>query len=206
MRVWAALTADPGRSDLGIARDLCEPVADGKSALRLTLESLARVRGIEGIAIATAHRGDTARAAGIDPSGGAIGGARVVFVEVDDEPVRERRRAIRGARAFAAHAWRGGAGGWSCIDELVYPEALCDVLGATDAQALLLCGPDWPLVDDALGSDMIERFAEAPGGQPPRVQPGGGGALAPASTAACGARRLPGRIAWGGRSVRPIRG
>ncbi len=160
--VWAAITVDPGRSDLGVRRDLSEPVHNGASALRLTIERLAQVRGVRGIAIATAHPGDTARAAGIDPAGGAVGGVRVMIVEVDDEPIRERRRAIRGARAFTAHQWRGGIAGWSYADELTYPEALCDVLGATGADALLVCGADWPLVDPSIGTAMLDRFAESP--------------------------------------------
>ena len=160
--VWAAITVDPGRSDLGIRRDLAEPLRDGKSALRLTIERLAKVRGIGGIALATAHPGDTANAAGIDPAGGTINGVRVTIIEVDDEPIRERRRAIRGARAFTPHQWRGGIAGWTSIDELAYPDALCDVFETTNADALLLCGADWPLVDPALGTMMIERFAESP--------------------------------------------
>ena len=160
--VWAAITVDPGRSDLGIRRDLAQPLHRGASALRLTIERLASVRGVAGVALATAHPGDTARAAGIDPAGGVIGGVRVTIVEVDDEPIRERRRAIRGARALAPHQWRGGIAGWTCIDELAYPDALCDVLAATGADALLLCGADWPLVDPAIGEQMLERFAESP--------------------------------------------
>ncbi len=160
--VWAAITVDPGRSDLGVRRDLAQPIAHGASALRLTLERLARVRGLAGVTLATAHPGDTARAAGIDPAGGVINGVRVTIVEVDDDPIRERRRAVRGARAFAPHQWRGGIGGWSYIDELAHPDALCEVLAATGADAMLLCGADWPLVDPALGERMLERFAESP--------------------------------------------
>lgn len=160
--VWAAITVDPGRSDLGIRRDLAAPVRDGSSALRLAIERLSRVRGIGGIALATAHPGDTAAAAGIDPAGGSVNGVRVAIVEVDDEPIRERRRAIRGARAMSAHQWRGGVAGWTYIDELTYPEALCEVLAATKADGLLLCGADWALVDPAIGAAMVERFAESP--------------------------------------------
>ncbi|MEL7483062.1 MAG: 6-hydroxymethylpterin diphosphokinase MptE-like protein, partial [Planctomycetota bacterium] len=160
--VWAAITVDPGRSDLGIRRDLSEPLLEGKSALRLTIERLARAKGIAGIALATAHPGDTARAAGIDPAGGNVNGVRVVIVETDDEPIRERRRAIRGARAFTPHQWRGGIAGWTYIDELAYPNPLCDVLETTGADALLLCGADWPLIDPSIGAQMIDRFSEAP--------------------------------------------
>jgi hypothetical protein len=159
--VWAALTVDPWRSDLGIARDLAQPVIDGKSALRLTLERLARIPGLAGIALATPARGATAQAAGIDPAGGRIAGVTVRIVEVEDTPVRERRAAVRGARAFAPHGWRGGAGGWGAADELVHPQALLDVLDDTAAAALLLAGADWSFVDPALGAAMLERFGEA---------------------------------------------
>ncbi|MGP1273200.1 MAG: 6-hydroxymethylpterin diphosphokinase MptE-like protein [Phycisphaerales bacterium] len=160
--VWAAVTVDPDRSDLGVARDLTRPVVDGKAALRLTLERLARVRGLAGLALATANRGLTARAAGIDPAGGMIEGVRVRIVEVDDEPIRDRADAIRGARLPAARCWRGGIGGWSYADEVVYPDALLAILRETGASALLVAGADWCLVDPGLGAGMIERFAESP--------------------------------------------
>lgn len=161
--VWAAVTVDPDRSDLGLPRDLTQPVAEGRTALRLTLERLARVRGIGGIALATAHRGLAARAAGVDVSGGVVSGVEIRFVEVDADPVRQRSSAVRGARLLAARCWRGGLGGWTYADELVHPEALDAVVRATGASALLLAGSDWGLVDPSIGTSMVERFAEAPG-------------------------------------------
>ncbi|MEO1585214.1 MAG: 6-hydroxymethylpterin diphosphokinase MptE-like protein [Planctomycetota bacterium] len=161
-RVWAAVTVDPQRSDLGIKRELGEPLFEGASALRLTLERLAAVKGIEGIVLATATPGEAAAAAGIDPSGGVIGGRPVRIIEVDAEPIADRRRAVRGARAFTPHQWRGGIAGWTYIDEITHPEALCDAAAAVDADALLVCGADWPLIDAEIGAAMIERFNENP--------------------------------------------
>lgn len=160
--VWGAIVADPDRSDLGIRRDLAAPALRGLSPLRLTLERLARSRALAGIAIATTERGAAARAAGIDPSGGTVLGLAVRIIEIDDQPVAQRRRAIRGARALTPHAWRGGAGGWSYADELVYPDAFADVIAETDANALLLAGADWGLIDPDLCRQAVERFAEAP--------------------------------------------
>jgi hypothetical protein len=160
--VWAAVVADPDRSDLGVRRDLAAPALRGLSPLRLTLERLARSRALAGVAVATTERGAAARAAGIDPSGGAVLGLPVRIIEIDDQPIAQRRRAIRGARAFTPHAWRGGAGGWSYADELVYPDALADVLTETNADALLLAGADWGLIDPDLCRQAVERFAEAP--------------------------------------------
>ncbi|MEM8757156.1 MAG: hypothetical protein AAGF47_05165, partial [Planctomycetota bacterium] len=160
--VWAAAVVDPDRSGLGASRDLTRPLVNGKTALRLMLERLAAVDGVSGLALATAKRGETARAAGIDPAGGRIGSMDVRIIEVDDEPIRDRSDAIRGARAASQRCWRGGIGGWTYADELVFPDALLAVLGSTGADALLLAGADWGLVDPGLGSAMVARHREAP--------------------------------------------
>lgn len=161
-RVWAVIPADPWVSDLGIARDLAAPAFGEVSALRMTLERLARTKEIEGAAIVTHNVGDTARAAGLDPSGGSIGRLRVRFIEADMLAMQRRRKAITGARAFSQRSWRGGAGGWTAYDEVFYPGPTLEALEETGADAALLVGADWSLVDPALADEIAERFKRSP--------------------------------------------
>lgn len=161
-RVWAVIPADPWRSDLGVPRDLAEPVLGGKSALRLTLERLARASEVEGAAIVTHNVGDTARAAGLDPSGGRVGRLQVRLIETDADRYLARASAIRGARAFSARSWRGGIGGWTAYDELLHPDAALEALEAVGADAALLVGADWALVDPALCDEIASRFKKFP--------------------------------------------
>ncbi|MCA9271886.1 MAG: motility associated factor glycosyltransferase family protein [Phycisphaerales bacterium] len=161
-RVWAVIPADPWKSDLGVPRDLSEPVIDGKSALRLTLERLAQTKDIEGVAIVTHNVGDTAKAAGLDPSGGRVGRLAVQFIEADAETYRARAAGIRGARAFSARSWRGGVAGWTAYDEIFHPNATLEALDAVGADAALLVGADWGFIDPALCDEAASRFKKFP--------------------------------------------
>lgn len=161
-RVWAVIPTDPWRSDLGVPRDLSTPVIGDTSALRLTLERLASTNEIEGAAIVTHNVGDTARAAGIDPSGGTIGKLKIRFIESDADAMRERQRAIAGARAFSQRSWRGGVAGWTVYDEVFYPDATLEALDETGADAALLVGADWSLIDPALCDEAASRFKKFP--------------------------------------------
>jgi len=161
-RVWAVIPADPWKSDLGVPRDLAEPVLAGRSALRLTLDRLAQTKEIEGVAIVTHNVGDTAKAAGLDPSGGRAGKLPVRFIEADAETYIDRATAIRGARAFSARSWRGGVAGWTAYDELLHPEATLEALDTVGADAALLVGADWGLIDPSLCDEAAARFKNFP--------------------------------------------
>lgn len=161
-RVVAVIPADPWRSDLGVPRDLAEPVAGGHSALRLTLERLARTRELDSVAVLTHNVGDTARAAGLDPSGGRVGRLTVHFIETDTQRTQARRAAIRGARAFAQRSWRGGIAGWTAYDELLHPDATLEALESLGADAALLVGADWSLIDPPLCDEAASRFKKFP--------------------------------------------
>jgi len=157
-RVWAVVPADPWTSDLGIARDLSAPVINDRSALRLTLERLAQTKELQGVAVVTHNVGDAARATGMDPSGGKIGRLLVRFVECNAEQMRDRQRAIAGARAFSQRSWRGGVAGWTAFDEIFYPAATLEAMNATGADAALLVGADWSFIDPALCDEAARRF------------------------------------------------
>lgn len=161
-RVWAVIPADPWRSDLGIARDLSQPVLGTLSALRLTLERLARTKELDGVVLLTHNVGDTAKAAGLDPSGGRIGRLTVRLIECDAERMQARRAGVRGARAFNPRSWRGGVAGWTAYDELLHPEATLEALEGVGADAALLVGADWSLIDPALCDEAVTRFKKFP--------------------------------------------
>ena len=74
----------------------------------------------------------------------------------------DRHRAIMIARRFAPAAWRGALAGLTCYDECFDPETLATAMRAHDADAALLVGADWPLVDPALCDKVIRRHAENP--------------------------------------------
>lgn len=157
-KVWAVIPADPWRSDLGVPRDLAAPVINDRSALRLTLDRLAKTKELDGIAIVTHNVGDTARAAGMDPSGGKVGKLTVRFIECNADTMHERQRAIAGARAFSQRSWRGGVAGWTAFDEVFYPEATLEALNETGADAALLIGADWSFIDPAICDEASTRF------------------------------------------------
>jgi len=161
-QVWAVIPADPWKSDLGVPRDLAEPVLGGLSALRLTLERLGKAKELDGIAIVTPNVGDAAIAAGLDPSGGRIGKLAVRFIEADAETYRARASGIRGARAFSPRSWRGGVAGWTAYDELLHPEATLEALEAVGADAALLVGADWSLIDPAFCDQACAQFKKYP--------------------------------------------
>ncbi|MCB9839080.1 MAG: DUF115 domain-containing protein [Phycisphaeraceae bacterium] len=84
-----------------------------------------------------------------------------------DHPARtrtgiERMRAILAARRFAPGAWRGALAGLTCYDECFDPATLAELCAEHNADAALLVGSDWALVDPALCDAVIERHRERP--------------------------------------------
>ncbi|HED53373.1 MAG TPA: DUF115 domain-containing protein [Phycisphaerales bacterium] len=160
--VWAMIPVDASVSDLGVARDLRRPALLGRTPLRLTLERLAQTTGLDGVALITAEPGEAAKAAGVDPSGGRVGRLTVRIIEVDENPMRERRSAVRGARAFATRSWRGGVAGWTAFDELLHPAATVQTMAKVGADAVVLVGADWSLIDPKLCDEAVRRFRANP--------------------------------------------
>ncbi len=76
--------------------------------------------------------------------------------------ITNRLRAIRAARLFSPAAWRGGIAGLTCFDELFDPRRLAQTMAAHNADAALLVGADWALVDPALCDEIIRRHREHP--------------------------------------------
>ncbi len=141
----------PGVTPLDAAR----PFLAGRTALRLTLERLARCSGLDGAVILTDDPGAARAALGSD--------ALTLRVEIDEwSPDPQWQEFTRAARAWSRTCWRGGLGGATVFDELVDPAAAARALGRHGADAAVLVGPDWCLLDSDLTSRLIARRAERP--------------------------------------------
>lgn len=66
------------------------------------------------------------------------------------------------ARKWALASWRGGLGGATCFDELLPAAPLAAAMAEHDAEAALIVGGDWPLVDPQLCAKVIDRHLESP--------------------------------------------
>jgi hypothetical protein len=156
VKATVLMCVDPDRASLGHDRPLDQPLGGAGSALRLTLERLARASRVKDGVLLT-HQPDRVREmlAGFD--------AMPVHIEaLDEDPLAGRRRAVRAARAFASHCWRGGLASFTCYDELLAPCEMRRVMDARSIDAAILVGPDWALVDPRLTDAVIQRHADNP--------------------------------------------
>jgi hypothetical protein len=158
-RVAALVPVDLARDGRGLPRSLATPFG-GRPVLQATLERLGRARGIDSIVIVTdddANVDELIDRARID---------RPVHVErCGPDPAGAERDAIGIARLWAGSCWRGGIGGASVYDEVLWPRTMHEVMERRDLDAALLVGPDWPFVDVSAetGCDaIVERHREHP--------------------------------------------
>jgi len=77
-----------------------------------------------------------------------------IVVDVDGESIANALR----DRAWSTTAWRGGIGGATIYDELIDPGKLGEAIDQASADAALIVGAGWPLVDAKLCSDVMERY------------------------------------------------
>ena len=175
------------RTGLGYSRDVAapleEPIAFGKTAIRLTLERLARSERLSGIVVLTDDPARVAAAAFADGSGGVVGGScdgtnggravsrgtiggKCVEIESFGEDGLAQGFAfnarVEAARRWSESNWRGGLGGSAVFDELLAASAGARALADRGAHAGLLVGGDWCAVDPALCDRLIDRHAEEP--------------------------------------------
>ncbi len=157
LRLPAVVSLDCHFNGLGIARDLAEPVYDGRNALQLTLARLAMCHRVGSVALLCA---DPARARAL--VGTPPGGLSVQFIEQPGSDAPAIARARRASRLPTAHCWRGGLGNLSVYDEALSPAATARALERLGAPAALIVGCDWSLVDPRLCDAIVDRHAEAP--------------------------------------------
>ena len=158
-RVVAVIPVDLKTSGLGLPRDLFAPLhaaGPGPGILSRTLERLARVGSLAGVVLTCAEPDALAQSLGPTPPG-------LEVTIVPAPPVSPaQRRTIATARALAPSSWRSALGGLSCYDEAFEPRAALAAIQRTAADAILVLGPDWCLIDPALTGAIIERHLERP--------------------------------------------
>ncbi|MGQ0626668.1 MAG: 6-hydroxymethylpterin diphosphokinase MptE-like protein [Phycisphaerales bacterium] len=133
-----------------------EPVWGRANALQLTLARLARCASISGAAIITHDEQATRRLIGAPP-----GALRLSFHTADPCDAFDPA-AIRAARAFAPECYRGGLGNLTCYDEVLHPGTTARLLRECEAEAALVVGATWSLIDPALCDSAIARYREQP--------------------------------------------
>lgn len=153
MRAVVLLLAEAGAGRLGHARSLEHPLA-GSPVWR---HAMARAAAIDSVAaVRLLHP------AGAAPAGAAAEAGAACFAYepgLDPPAVRSMRRT---ARAWSPWAWRGGLGGATVWDELLPAAPLLAAAAAENADAVVLAGADWPLLDSALASRQLTAHAADP--------------------------------------------
>ncbi len=66
------------------------------------------------------------------------------------------------ARKWSLAAWRGGLGGATCYDELLPASSWYAAMEHHNAQAALIVGADWPLIDPAYCQQVIDLHRRHP--------------------------------------------
>lgn len=83
---------------------------------------------------------------------------RLITEHVTPGPIEDAMHAARtSARKWSPTAWRGGIGGATIYDEPLALGATTAAAQGCDADAVLIVGPDWPLIDPELCDALIER-------------------------------------------------
>ena len=164
-RVVAVIPVDLHTGGLGTPRDLFEPITGTLGPLPLTLRRLAACRELDAVALvcpepdALAQRLDAVRHE--LPDG--------LTIEILPGS-RNGSRAVAAARAFSPACWRGGLAGLTCYDEAFDADLALDACKRLDekapADAALVLGPDWCLIDPELTDAVIARYREHPAQHP----------------------------------------
>jgi radical SAM protein with 4Fe4S-binding SPASM domain len=114
-KVIAAVVCDFDRAAIGTRSRLCDPIAN-KPLLAHVLDRLLAVEGLAEIALLVPpSQHEIAQPFLTDP--------RLHLLELIPRPAAIDRR-IRIGRAWNLHAWRGGAGQFTCFDEEYHPAAI----------------------------------------------------------------------------------
>ncbi|MGP1310845.1 MAG: hypothetical protein ACTS27_11665, partial [Phycisphaerales bacterium] len=129
----------------------------GRPALSHTLERLARCARLDSVALVTDDPESVNRVLESTP-----GLPTPTIVTVDSMLAAAAKTRTLAGRAWAPSCWRGGLGGLTIYDELIDPRVAALALERVNADAALLIGADWPLLDPALCDEVIARHEESP--------------------------------------------
>ena len=139
-RVVAVLAIDPLRGGTGVERSL-ELEFGGRTILRRTIDRLLESDEIEHVCLVAPENWDhRAALEGIEPSSHL----HIVYAP---EPVFGAGHAdIRAARAWSDSCSRGGIANLCVFDEVFSAKAALLACEHVHANAVLVCGADWPLI------------------------------------------------------------
>jgi len=157
-KIWAFVPVLE-RSGLNTERDLGQEIVDGRNALSLTIERIGSSERISGIALVGP---DTEQIRTLLGDAEKKSGKPIRIIECDREAMLDRVRSVGVSRAFAPGSWRGGPGGLTAYDELLHFAALHDACEGVGADAMIMVGPDWCLVDPDLLDQCAERYEANP--------------------------------------------
>jgi len=157
MQSIAIILTDLARGRFGHAVSLRDELA-GKTVLQHTIDRVARVDGIDAVAL-------------LHPEDQPLDGA---FVAPDGAPPIEThavqtrpgdtwlRSVIDSGRKWSLTAWRGGIGGMTVYDELMPAYPILQVVRHFQAESAVVLRADWCCVDPEIATRQLERHRSAP--------------------------------------------
>lgn len=141
----------------------------GRPAMRRTIERIRLAGRVVDVVVVTDQAEAVRRALG---EGGAdllsAAGPRrgVKVIEVAAGARTPLTESIRRARAFTPFSWRGGVAGLTCYDETLDAPLALRAIDELGADAAVVLGPGWCLIDPALVDAVVERHCEQPAALP----------------------------------------
>jgi hypothetical protein len=164
-KLVALVLVRPDAGQLGHPRKLDHLLADD-TVLHHTLRRVSAIPGIDEVHCVGHDGDDTTWAASIRQAFPDI----VVPTDPDDadgstsDGGGARRRRVR--RAWSTAAWRGGFRGATVWDELTPLGVLLRAAERAEADAVLLVGGDWCVIDPNLCEALLQKHREAPEAMP----------------------------------------
>ena len=157
MKVIALIPTDLRQTQFGLPSLLLHRVC-GLTILQRTLERIAQVALVDEIILV--HPTGQLPLSSFDAE--LI--SKPVLAFAFDPPLKQdaQQAARLAARKWSLHSWRGGLGSATCYDELLPAAPLAAAMKQFEADAALLVGADWPLVDPNFCSQVLARHLEAP--------------------------------------------
>ncbi|BAM02524.1 SPASM domain-containing protein [Phycisphaera mikurensis] len=151
MKAFVLLIGERDRGRLGHRREL-DASLGGSTVVAHAARRAAAVAGVSGVRLV--------HPAGEPVPGGLDGVGAFAFDPALDPPAAQTAR--RTARAWSPWAWRGGLGGSTVFDELLPAAPLLAAAEDAGAEAVVLAGADWPLLDADLAGRMLALHAAEP--------------------------------------------
>ncbi len=156
--VSAIVPVDLARGGLGWNRTLAGKFARSTSVLAATVDRLLACRELRDVVLVSDDAGAVREL--LEPR--QMESGRVRIEAHCGAPNERRRRAIAAGRVWARACWRGGLGDLTIFDEVFDPRVYLEMMERVGADAALVVGADWCVVDPALCDEIIRRHQENP--------------------------------------------